>query len=110
MARPWAAGEFEQWKQQVCNEIEKELNMTDPTSTTPVVEPAGVARFAAASFPNVPIKTAASDPPAPLTLEDRITELENVVHTLGLQVSGDHWKRGGWLERIGARIKATVGG
>lgn len=61
-------------------------------------------------------KPPVTDPPAvqpqkgAQTLEERVTELENVVHTLALAVSGPHWDKGGWLERVGTRIKAAVKG
>lgn len=55
-----------------------------------------------------PPPDAASPQPAAQTLEERVTELEAVVHQLASSVSGPHWGPGGWLERVGARIKAAT--
>jgi hypothetical protein len=84
-------------------QILEELNMTDTT------EPAGAERFTAASYPNAPIKTAASDPPPPPTLEERVAALEAVVYAI---TPANHLTApghvGAWLKRVGARIEAEV--
>jgi O-acetylhomoserine/O-acetylserine sulfhydrylase-like pyridoxal-dependent enzyme len=77
-----------------------ELNMTDTT------EPAGAARFAAASYSNV-IKVGAAS--APLTLEERIATLEAVVKTIAEHSrAAAHSRVVAWLESAGARIEAAV--
>lgn len=89
------------WRTGICvnTKTGEVFKMTDTT------EPAGAARFTAVSYPNMPTSTT-TPAPAPLSLEDRLAALEAVVHTLAINVSGPHWDRGGWLDRVGAQLKA----
>jgi hypothetical protein len=73
----------------------------------PRVEPAGAARFTAVSYPNLPVKTAAAVSP-PDTVEDRLTALENMVHSFLGQNDPHATSVKTWLSKIGARIKADV--
>jgi hypothetical protein len=76
--------------------------MTDETKTQPT-EPAGAARFTAVSYPNV-------KPAAPaLTLEERLTELEKVVHAIApYSRNAEHGVVVTWLQKAGARIKGLL--
>jgi hypothetical protein len=72
-------------------------------------EPAGAARFTAASYPNTPIKTVASDAPAPLTIEERLTALEAVVHAIApYSRNAEHGGVKTWIKTAGARLKADA--
>lgn len=105
------------------------VTLTPATPAKPaapaVAEPAGAARFTAASYPNPPIKTAASAPAAPKTpafiaalkddpeaamtaLEARLTELENVVHQVVGQNNPHHGAVTSWLKKMGAKVTAAV--
>jgi hypothetical protein len=89
------------------------------TGTT--TEPAGAARFAAASYPNVIASNPSAAPSSFIqalkdapeetmtALEARITELEGVVHTLTqYSRAAGHSKFVTWAESVAARIKAVL--
>lgn len=83
---------------------------TKPVQLTSVppqeTEVAGAARFTAVSYPNAPVKS-----PTLPTLEDRITELETVVHAIApYSRNAAHTTVTSWLSKVSARIKAVVGG
>lgn len=79
--------------------------ITKPVQLTAVPpqtsEAAGAARFTAVSYPNAPVKS-----PLPPTLEDRITELEKVVHAIApYSRNAEHSTVASWLSRMKAVVK-----
>lgn len=79
--------------------------ITKPVQLTAVPpqtsEAAGAARFTAVSYPNAPVKS-----PLPPTLEDRITELEKVVHAIApYSRNSQHSTVTSWLSRMKAVVK-----
>jgi hypothetical protein len=87
----------------------------NPPGTTPP-EPAGAERFRAVSYPNNLPATGANSVGTQVTtsiasLDARLTELEAVVHAIApYSRNAAHSSVASWLSKVGARIKAVVGG